>query len=227
MSKRDNWIQKAVAGGAIGGVVKAFISWAIPIAGPVVTLWLGAYAPATFPWFIVWVSALVAFAATVGGMLLFDMWRQRRRVADKLRAEIVMPGVDVKVENGQAVVKSVQGKLSIVNRASFPLSYTADSIATRIVGHAHMYRVGSAFHNRGAVVDGETNTTFSDNPLDIPQGVADERFVAEVSFSLRYGHPGNEKYTIAKKANVEIINRGGQIQTHVFGSTAIDPGASS
>ena len=194
----NTWIRRAIATGSVSGMMAfawthAILPWGIPLATPLI---VGLVARAQgLLWTETIVYALVAFASITVGLLRFDEWRERRRVAGKLVLTDPMIGVRRQSpEVGPA--SALKFGFNLISKAVFPIEFRIDSIRT----HAgNLHNANPIYHLRDLTIP-ETGTAFFwDDEIAIEHPIIDRQVDCRIETGISYGRRGNLKYALIKK----------------------------
>jgi hypothetical protein len=155
----------------------------------------------------VWLAALAAPFFALAAMREVGIRRQTNRVDDKLIYSFGA-AADHEISEGKRIIKVIQPFVNLLTNAPFGLSVLVDEMETRIDGHAHLYRKGAPPRRIGPyAVSQSRGLQARDIPVDIPDGIKEERSSGTFRFKLRYGVPGKETFEVSERLNFEVINK--------------------
>jgi hypothetical protein len=205
-NESHSWIGKAFAGGALSALGKHFaVAYLIPLGLPVLTAVLG-YLEG-FPWMWILTASGLTFGGVSNGLVKFDDWRERRRVAGKLGFAKLLVGL------------SASGGINIgfvlINRGAAPIEFEFVEARSRL---------------RNSVPPGMLQAKGQLNPraraefyLGAIHGIGDTPKPGEIKGSIeaeiKYGRPGTSlKHTLRVHKGVTLTyNEAGKLVAH-FGN---------
>ena len=184
---------------AVRVAVRGFI---LPIAIPILVGVVGW--SQDIPWFYLCVGVGLLFAAIPTGLLGFDEWRYRTRVADKLVFSNILVGKSLEdTEIGKSIVLGFMVK----NTARFPIKFKVAELNTQVKG---FYPPKKKYEVKEFTVPPNESWLFNDYSIAI-KGQPDEVFEGQIQCRLEYGKPGrlNNVLDFKKKGFFQFNNKGG------------------
>jgi hypothetical protein len=181
-------------------IVKWIIIWLIPWGLAAITIVSGYFEHA--PWVVTIPAATFVFAAATTGLLRYNEWRSRRSAADKLISPNITFGIDyVRDEtSGRPIgIDKVQAVIHVQNLAAFPISYIVDEIQSSVWGHINP---NPTYDTRSVVLGPISSGVFRDAVINMRSAEPKPVLDGTLSFKIRYGHQGREKYAIKKRVNL-------------------------
>ncbi len=194
---KDGWLPRAVATGSVSGMIAfvwthAVLPWVVPIATP---LAVGLVARTEgLPWTQTVVASLISFASIAHGLLRFDEWRDRRRVADKLALLDPMIGVRrTAPDTGPAT--ALRLGFNLVSKATFPIEFRVAQVRT-LAGN--LQNPNPTYSTRALTTPVLGTAFFWDDEIAIEHPILDRQVDCRVEASLVYGRAGNLKHKMTK-----------------------------
>ena len=194
MARKISW-PKILTIAFISETLRDFLwsSWLV-WAAPIVTGWL-AYTEG-WPWAIILVICLVAFAATAHGFNQYSQWQAIRTPADKI--QIVDVSISVILDQNKKPSKVEYIKLGIIVRsiARFPMEARIDELETRVLNMVP----DEAFFSRSVQLSISSGGHFTNGAINVSQeNLANRLIPAWVNASISYGKPNHLKYRASKQ----------------------------
>ncbi|MGH6867240.1 MAG: hypothetical protein ACREDO_14005 [Methyloceanibacter sp.] len=145
-----------------------------------------------------------AFFLTSGAILFTSAIYDRFTPRNKFQFVSFTPALKGQVKDGVPTILGVRGKLEFINNAKFPISYIIDDIRLSIDKRIEYNEV---YANRGIVIDpGQPATFFTHriefgHPIEVPE--EPKNIPGRLTFSVRYGRPGKEKFPINRRLRLD------------------------
>ena len=155
------------------------------------------------PWFYLCVGVGLLFAAIPTGLLGFDEWRYRTRVADKLVFS------DIRVDkwpDDTGSVKAIRLGFTVNNRARFPIQFKVAKLNTQFM---KSYPPKKKYEVTKITVPPYGGGWFHDHYIEI-QGQSDGAFEGQIECRLEYGRLGrlDNVLDINKKVFFQFNDKG-------------------
>jgi hypothetical protein len=174
-------------------------TWLFAPGVAVMTLVAG-YLQSDVPWVYTIPASAFAFATVVTGMLRYDEWRQRRTPEHKLNyaAANVLFDYDRNDNNEIIGIPRAQVVISLINTATFPLSFIVDEMYTSVNSRVNPHPTSP----RKGLFQPTSHLQYRDSPIDMNADVPKQHIEAHAKFTFRYGFSGREKYFVTKDLNI-------------------------
>ena len=189
--KKGTW-GDLLNGWAAGELLRALLWPGLGSGASVVIGWIEG-----FPWFHLYVSAIVSFAAISTGMLQFSKWRYRNRVEDKLVFSAVRVGPNIL---GADKLGSLRFGIALSNKALFPIEFEVKRVITSF-GDCHPPKKDYKKTIFTIPIDG--NGWFDDHDIPVDRAVNGPE-EGLIEYELSYGRPGRRTFELKQKKRIHF-----------------------
>lgn len=210
MGKRwDRAVSAIRTTGALGTVYQFLGSQAAAVYlwGPALTAWAfiaGWFEQVATPYLVA--SCAFTFGAVNWGLRQFSLWKEHERVYAKLVFDHIEFFRDLKVQDRDVHISSVQYGVVFASYAQFPIDVATVKIDpvfdSRVPRNPSSPLSGQAMIGRPSLF--KSARIEFDPPLVIKDGTA-QRFNGSLNFSLDYGRNRRTKHSIAHRIKVELL----------------------
>ena len=139
-------------------------------------------------------GAMAAFAFVTNGLLRFDEWRLRRRVADKLSLSSIICGRNIR---GAGIFFGV----SLNNSAQFAVEFEVKRLSTRI---GNLVPLETKFDVKRVTIPPNGSGFFNDHVIAIDNPSKPGTLQGFIEYEFAYGQSGPLKYSLSGKKQVIV-----------------------
>lgn len=178
--------------------VEAWRSYVGPTVVPIVTGLLGWVQG--LPLMYIWLGALLAWAATMHGLVKFSDWQFQRTAEHKF--VFASPLVATNIDPDTGDVEGVNLGATFKNKALFPISLEVVSINTEVDGRVNP---DPQLEKRTYVVDAESKFFLYDDAIPMPDLEEEGFFRGSVELTVRYGKGSKRQYSLDRHFDVHLL----------------------